>query len=57
MDEQTLRFASALADMVDGHQEHDLRNMTGLSDERCQEIYQTFTEALEVIASARTAST
>ena len=35
------KFAEALFDIVDGNQPHDLVGATGLSQDRCEEIYNT----------------
>lgn len=56
MNEQTLRFASALIDMMDGLQEHDLPHITGLPDDRCKRIYQAYIEAMDAISIERTST-
>lgn len=43
MEEYTVEdVESAFIDIVDGNDRHDIKGMTGLSDERCEEIENLF---------------
>lgn len=42
MEEQYKRLKEAFIDIMDGISPHDLQGMTGLSIERCNEIYDEY---------------
>lgn len=42
MKEQYVRLKEAFIDIMDGIRPHDLQGMTGLSRERCNEIYDEY---------------
>ena len=44
-----IKFATSLVDVLDGIQEHDIQNFTGLSDAECKRINNDRLEALELL--------
>lgn len=39
---RALLAEAALADVLDGNSAYDIKNMTGLDDERCSEIWKVY---------------
>jgi hypothetical protein len=46
MNEYIEEIEATIIDLLEGNDEAEIRYFTGLSEERCQEIYQTFTKVL-----------
>lgn len=48
-----IRFATALYDVLDGIQDHDIRSMTGLPDVDCERIAKARADAREMVRNDR----
>ena len=47
-----LRFATALVDVMDGTQDHDIQAYTGLPDADCERIAKARADAMELVHNA-----